>query len=181
MGAQLNSKCVSENKNRTFIFQHHNVSVSVHAKTTTFRHNTETLCVRTLVVNCSCLTLSSDLLLWHQHTILYMYVSLFVCVSVCICTVMFVCQPIWQYLLSLLRGLVHPCCLKSGAALWSPLTIKPEMTGDYKGSETTVEVFPQILLLFFSLKEWGSKRQQSGLGKELPVWSMSNQLLLKQI
>lgn len=101
-------------------------------------------CVENFILNCSCLTLSalgSDLLslfVGTQHTnhhCLCVFGCVFFCVCVvCVCTVLSVSQPIWQYLLSLLQALVRPCCLRSAAALWCPLTIMPKENGDYEGN-----------------------------------------------
>lgn len=83
----------------------------------------------------------------NHHT-----VCVCVFVWVCLCAVVFVWQPIWQYLLSLLQALVLPCCLRSAAALWRPLTITPVKKGGlWKQLNKTVEALSKIC--FFSLKE----------------------------
>lgn len=86
--------------------------------------------------------LGSDLLslfVETQHTSLHIVYVRFCWVRGCVCTALFVCQPIWQYLLSLLQALVLPCCLRSAAALWCPLIIMPEDNGDYECNWTKQE------------------------------------------
>lgn len=118
-----------------------------------------------IVLSCSCLTprhtlaQTSSLCENTTHQPPYICVCLFGCVYVC--TVLFVCQPIWQYLLSLLHALVLPCCLRSAAALWCPLTITPGKKEDYKNGGSLWN----IIYDFFLIKWKGERVKDSRKNK----------------